>query len=127
MWNVSALRLLRQRSVVPVIAGTGSNDTQTAIYLTKEAQDAGADGALLVSPYYNKATQNGLIAHYTAIAKSTDLPLILYNIQSRTGVNINPETIVTLAKTCDNIVAVKEASGNIFPDCKADASGRWLH
>ena len=98
---------------VPVIAGTGSNDTKTAIYLTKEAQDAGADGALIVSPYYNKATQKGLIAHYTEIAKHTDLPIILYNIQSRTGVNIAPETIVTLAKTCDNIVAVKEASGNI--------------
>lgn len=98
---------------VPVIAGTGSNDTKTAIYLTKEAQDAGADGALIVSPYYNKATQKGLIAHYTEIAKNTDLPIILYNIQSRTGVNIAPETLVTLAKTCDNIVAVKEASGNI--------------
>lgn len=98
---------------VPVIAGTGSNDTQTAIYLTKEAQDAGADGALIVSPYYNKATQKGLVAHYTAIAKSTDLPIVLYNIQGRTGVNIAPETIAELGRTCDNIVAVKEASGNI--------------
>ncbi|WP_346698176.1 4-hydroxy-tetrahydrodipicolinate synthase [Catenibacillus scindens] len=98
---------------VPVIAGTGSNDTKTAVYLTQEAQAAGADAALLVSPYYNKATQKGLIAHYSEIAKNTDLPLILYNIQSRTGVNIAPETIVTLAKTCGNIVAVKEASGNI--------------
>ena len=98
---------------VPVIAGTGSNDTQTAVYLTKEAQAAGADGALIVSPYYNKATQKGLIAHYTEIAKNTDLPLILYNVQSRTGVNIAPETAVTLAKTCDNVVAIKEASGNI--------------
>ena len=96
-----------------MIAGTGSNDTKTAVYLTQEAQAAGADAALLVSPYYNKATQKGLIAHYSEIAKNTDLPLILYNIQSRTGVNIAPETIVTLAKTCDNIVAVKEASGNI--------------
>ncbi len=98
---------------VPVIAGTGSNDTQTAVYLTKEAQNAGADGALLVSPYYNKATQKGLIAHYSEIAKNTDLPLILYNVQSRTGVNIAPETAVTLAKTCDNVVAIKEASGSI--------------
>lgn len=98
---------------VPVIAGTGSNDTQTAIYLTKEAQTLGADGALIVTPYYNKATQNGLIAHYTQIAKHTDLPIILYNVQSRTGINIAPETAVTLAKTCDNIVAIKEASGNI--------------
>ena len=98
---------------VPVIAGTGSNSTDTAVYLTQEAQTAGADGALLVTPYYNKATQKGLIMHYTEIAKKTDLPLILYNVQSRTGVNIAPETAVTLAKTCDNIVAIKEASGNI--------------
>lgn len=98
---------------IPVIAGTGSNSTDTAIMLTKEAEKAGADGALLVSPYYNKATQNGLIAHYSAIAKSTDLPLILYNVPSRTGVNIMPQTAVTLAKTCDNIIGIKEASGNI--------------
>lgn len=98
---------------IPVVAGTGSNSTETAIMLTTEAEKAGADGALLVSPYYNKATQNGLIRHYTEIAKKTDLPLILYNVQSRTGVNIEPATAVTLAKTCDNIVAIKEASGNI--------------
>lgn len=103
---------------VPVIAGTGSNDTQTAIYLTKEAQTAGADGALIVSPYYNKATQKGLVAHYSEIAKNTDMPIILYNVQSRTGVNIAPETAVTLAKTCDNIVAIKEASGNISQAAK---------
>ena len=98
---------------VPVIAGTGSNDTQTAIMLTREAQEAGADGALMVTPYYNKCTQKGLIAHYSTVAAKTDLPIILYNVQSRTGVNIAPETAVTLAKTCDNIVAIKEASGNI--------------
>ena len=98
---------------VPVIAGTGSNDTQTAIYLTKEAEMAGADGALIVSPYYNKATQKGLVAHYTEIAKNTDLPIVLYNVQGRTGVNIAPATAVELAKTCENIVAIKEASGNI--------------
>lgn len=98
---------------IPVVAGIGSNSTETAIMLTTEAEKAGADGALLVSPYYNKATQNGLIRHYTEIAKKTDLPLILYNVQSRTGVNIEPATAVTLAKTCDNIVAIKEASGNI--------------
>ena len=98
---------------VPVIAGTGSNDTQTAIYLTKEAEMAGADGALIVSPYYNKATQKGLVAHYTEIAKNTDLPIVLYNVQGRTGVNIAPATAVELAKICDNIVAIKEASGNI--------------
>ena len=88
---------------IPVIAGTGSNSTETAIYLTKEAEEAGADGALVVTPYYNKATQKGLVAHYTEIAKHTDMPIILYNVQSRTGVNIAPETAVTLAKTCDNI------------------------
>lgn len=98
---------------VPVIAGTGSNSTETAIYLTKEAETLGADGALLVSPYYNKATRKGLIAHYSAIAKNADIPMVLYNVPGRTGVNIMPETAVTLAKTCDNIVAVKEASGNI--------------
>jgi 4-hydroxy-tetrahydrodipicolinate synthase len=98
---------------VPVVAGTGSNSTDTAIYLTKEAEKDGADAALLVTPYYNKATQKGLIMHYTEIAKHTDLPIILYNVQSRTGVNIAPDTAVTLAKTCDNIVAIKEASGNI--------------
>jgi len=98
---------------VPVIAGTGSNSTDTAIYLTKEAKDLGADGALVVTPYYNKATQNGLIRHYTEIAKNCDIPMILYNVPSRTGVNILPQTAVTLAKTCDNIVGVKEASGNI--------------
>lgn len=98
---------------VPVIAGTGSNSTETAIYLTKEAKDLGADAALIVSPYYNKATQNGLVAHYSAIAKSTDLPIVLYNVQSRTGVNIAPKTIETLVKECDTIVALKEASGNI--------------
>ncbi len=101
------------RKRVPVIAGTGSNSTETAIMLTREAEKAGADAALLVSPYYNKATQKGLIAHYTEIAKHTDLPLVLYNIASRTGINIEPATVVTLAKTCDNVVAVKEASGNI--------------
>ena len=98
---------------IPVIAGTGSNSTETAIYLTKEAEEAGADGALVVTPYYNKATQKGLVAHYTEIAKHTDMPIILYNVQSRTGVNIAPETAVTLAKTCDNIVGIKEASGNL--------------
>ncbi len=98
---------------VPVIAGTGSNSTETAIYLTSEAQKAGVDGALIVTPYYNKATQKGLIHHYTEIAKKTDLPIILYNVQSRTGLNIEPATAAELARTCDNIVGIKEASGNI--------------
>lgn len=98
---------------VPVIAGTGSNSTAEAIRLSKHAQSNGADALLLVTPYYNKATQKGLIQHYTAIANSVDLPIILYNVPSRTGVNILPQTAVTLAKNVKNIVAVKEASGNI--------------
>ena len=103
----------RTKHRLPVIAGTGSNCTQTAIYLSQEAEKYGADGLLLVSPYYNKATQKGLIAHYTTIANSVSLPIILYNIQSRTGVNIAPETIAELVKNVENIVGVKEASGNI--------------
>ncbi len=98
---------------IPVVAGTGSNCTETAIYLSQEAEKAGVDGLLIVTPYYNKATQKGLINHYTAIAKSVSLPIILYNVPSRTGVNITPETAVYLAKNVDNIVAIKEASGNI--------------
>lgn len=98
---------------IPVIAGTGSNCTETAVYLSQEAEKYGADGLLLVSPYYNKATQKGLIAHFTKVANSVKIPVILYNIQSRTGVNITPETIAYLAKNVENIVAVKEASGNI--------------
>ena len=98
---------------IPVIAGTGSNCTETAIYLSKEAEKFGADGLLLVSPYYNKATQNGLIAHFTAIADAVKIPIILYNIPGRTGVTIAPQTIVTLCKNVPNIVGVKEASGNL--------------
>ena len=98
---------------VPVIAGTGSNCTQTAVYLSKEAYKAGADGVLVVSPYYNKATQNGLKKHFTEIAASMDLPVVLYNIQGRTGVNIQPKTLAALSKEVENIVAVKEASGDI--------------
>ena len=98
---------------VPVIAGSGSNCTDTAIFLSREAQKAGADGLLVVSPYYNKATQKGLKQHFTAVAGSGDIPIILYNIQGRTGVNIQPKTIAELAKEVDNIVAVKEASGDL--------------
>lgn len=98
---------------VPVIAGTGSNATDTAIMLSTEAEKYGADGLLLVSPYYNKATQNGLIAHFTAIANSVKIPILLYNVPSRTGCNILPETVVKLCKEVDNIVGIKEASGNI--------------
>lgn len=98
---------------IPVIAGTGSNCTDTAVYLSKEAEKYGADALLLVSPYYNKATQKGLIAHFTRIADSVKIPVILYNIQGRTGVNIAPETLAYLAHHVKNIVGVKEASGNI--------------
>ena len=98
---------------IPVIAGTGSNCTETAIYLSTEAEKYGVDGVLLVSPYYNKATQNGLYAHFKATAEAIKVPVILYNVPSRTGCNILPETIVRLCKDVDNIMGVKEASGNI--------------
>ena len=98
---------------VPVIAGTGSNCTETAIYLSKEAEKAGADGVLLVSPYYNKSTQKGLYEHFADTANAISIPALLYNIQGRTGVNIAPSTIAKLAKDIPNIVGVKEASGNI--------------
>ncbi|MDF2538344.1 MAG: dapA [Herbinix sp.] len=98
---------------VPVIAGTGSNCTQTAIYLSKEAENHGVDALLVVTPYYNKATQKGLIAHFTAIADSVNLPIILYNVPGRTGCNLLPQTVATLVKTVNNIVGIKEASSNI--------------
>ena len=97
---------------IPVIAGTGSNNTASAIKMSKYAEEVGADGLLIVTPYYNKATQSGLIEHYKAIANSTTLPIIVYSVPSRTGVNIQPETCLELSKI-DNIVAIKEASGNI--------------
>ena len=106
---------------IPVIAGTGSNCTQTAIELSKQAEEDGADALLLVTPYYNKATQNGLIAHYKAIAESVSLPIILYNVPSRTGCNILPETAAYLGKNVENIVAIKEASGNISQVAKLKA------
>ena len=98
---------------IKVVAGTGSNCTATAIYLSTEAESYGVDGLLVVTPYYNKATQKGLIAHFTAVANSVSVPIILYNVPSRTGCNILPETAVELAKTVDNILGIKEASGNI--------------
>lgn len=106
---------------IPVIAGTGSNCTQTAVELSRQAEADGADALLLVTPYYNKATQNGLIAHYKAIAESVSLPIILYNVPSRTGCNILPETAAYLGKNVDNIVAIKEASGNISQVAKLKA------
>ena len=98
---------------VPVIAGTGSNSTEEAIALTREAEKAGADASLQVSPYYNRPTQTGLYEHFKAVANAVKIPIILYNIASRTGVNIEPETIARLANDCKNIVAVKEASGSL--------------
>ncbi len=97
---------------VPVIAGTGSNSTDETISLSRHAQEAGADGLLLVAPYYNKPTQKGLYLHFKKVAEEVKIPIILYNIPGRTGINVNPETIVALAKDCKNIVGVKEASGN---------------
>ena len=98
---------------VPVIAGTGSNCTETAVYLSQEAQKAGVDACLVVTPYYNKATQKGLIKHYTTVAKSVDLPIIMYNVPGRTGCNIQPATAVALAKNVKNIVGIKAASGDL--------------
>lgn len=98
---------------IPVIAGTGSNCTETAIYLSTEAEKYGADGVLLVTPYYNKATQKGLIEHYAKIANSIKIPVILYNVPSRTGINIQPKTVAYLVEHVDNIVGIKEASGDI--------------
>ena len=105
---------------VPVIAGTGSNNTSSAISLTKYAEEIGCDACLVVTPYYNKTTQDGLISHYSVIASSTNLPIILYNVPSRTGVNILPETCYKLSKI-PNIVAIKEASGNISQVAKIKA------
>ena len=97
---------------IPVIAGTGSNNTAHAIMMSEEAEKLGADGLLLVTPYYNKATQAGLVEHYTAIASATSLPCILYNVPSRTGTKIQPATMVEIAKRNENVKAIKEASGD---------------
>lgn len=97
---------------IPVIIGTGSNCTDSAIYYTKKAESLGADGMLVVTPYYNKATQKGLITHYTMVANATKLPIILYNVPGRTGTNLEPKTVAALSEI-ENIIGVKEASGNI--------------
>lgn len=98
---------------IPVIAGTGGNATRVVIDFSKKTEALGVDGLLVVTPFYNKATQNGLYAHYKEVAKSVSLPIIIYNVPSRTGCNIAPETAVRLARDCENIVGIKEASGNI--------------
>lgn len=111
--RVIEITIEEARKRIPVIAGTGSNSTQEAIMLTRHAAGAGADASLQVSPYYNRPTQRGLYAHFKAVADSVNIPIILYNIASRTGVNIEPETIAKLAHDCKNIAGVKEASGNL--------------
>lgn len=110
--RVIELTIQKVRGRVPVIAGTGANSTDEAIALTKHAKKAGADASLQVSPYYNRPTQKGLYLHFKAIAEAVDMPIILYNIASRTGVNIEPDTFAKLAEV-DNIVGVKEASGSL--------------
>lgn len=115
----AAVEFTRHR--VPVVAGTGSNCTKTAILLTQEAEEDGANGALIVTPYYNKATQKGLISHYSQIAAETKLPIILYNVPGRTGCNLLPETVATLVKENDNIVGLKEATGNLSQASKTMA------
>ncbi len=113
--HIAAIRYCvnRVNKRIPVVAGTGSNDTRTAVFLTKEAERAGADAALVVTPYYNKATQAGLIEHYTHIASKTNLPMILYNVPSRTGCKIESDTIAALVKDVDNIVGMKDAVGDL--------------
>ncbi len=103
----------RAKGRIPVIAGTGSNCTRTAVDMSKEAAQYGADGLLVVTPYYNKATQAGLMAHYKAVAKEAKAPIIMYSVASRTGCNIEPATVAALFRDVDNIVGVKEASGSI--------------
>ena len=99
---------------IPVVAGTGSNCTETAIYLSQEAEKFGVDGLLIVTPYYNKCTQKGLAEHYTMIAEAVHTPIIMYNIPGRTGgVTIQPETVISLVKNVENIVGVKDATGNL--------------
>ena len=113
--HLEAIRFTVEKTAgrIPVIAGTGSNNTAHAVMMSKEAQKLGADACLLVAPYYNKATQNGLVKHFATIAGAIDIPCILYNVPSRTGSNILPETAVRLAKEVENIVAIKEVSGSI--------------
>ncbi|MBE6005886.1 MAG: 4-hydroxy-tetrahydrodipicolinate synthase [Sarcina sp.] len=121
--HLEAIRFSAQvaKGRVPVIAGTGSNNTAHAVMMSEEAEKLGADGLLLVTPYYNKATQDGLYTHYRTIASATKLPCIVYNVPSRTGTNILPETMARLAKDQANIAGIKEASGNISQVAKLAA------
>lgn len=106
-----AVRMVNHR--IPVVAGTGSNCTREAVHLSKEAEEAGVDGLLAVTPYYNKATQGGLIRYYTEIAEAVKLPIIMYNVPGRTGCNVLPETAATLFRDVENIVGIKEATGSV--------------
>ena len=111
--SVISYTIEKVKNRIPVIAGTGGNCTEQVIAFSKKAEVVGADGLLVVTPYYNKATQNGLYEHYKAIASAVEIPIILYNVPSRTGVNILPDTAARLGREVENIVALKEASGNI--------------
>ena len=111
--DVIKFAIERVKGRLPVIAGTGSNTTYTTVDMSKEAVEYGADGLLLVTPYYNKCTQAGLVAHYKMVAEEAKAPIILYSVAGRTGMNIAPETVATLYNEIDNVVAIKEASGNI--------------
>lgn len=113
--HVSCIRFVSEvtKKRIPVIAGTGSNCTDSAVYLSKEAEKCGVDGLLLVTPYYNKATQNGLKAHYKTIASNVKVPILLYNVPSRTSVAIQPKTVVELCREVPNIVGVKDATGDL--------------
>lgn len=111
-----AIRFAGKR--IPVVAGTGSNCTKTAVQLSKEAEEAGADGLLIVTPYYNKATQAGLMKHYSMIADEVKIPIIMYNVPGRTGCNLMPETVAGLVKAKSNIVGLKEATGNVAQAAK---------
>ncbi|SHK22589.1 4-hydroxy-tetrahydrodipicolinate synthase [Hathewaya proteolytica DSM 3090] len=106
---------------IPVIAGTGSNNTASAIEMSKYAQSVGVDGLLVITPYYNKTTQQGLVKHFKAIDNAVSVPIILYNVPSRTGVNIQPDTLVKIIGCCSNVVAIKEASGDISQVAKISA------
>jgi len=110
--SVIEIAVKQTKGRVPVIAGTGSNSTDETILLTRHAKETGADAVLLITPYYNKPTQNGLIAHYTKIAESVDIPMVLYNVPGRTAINMEPETVARLSEL-KNIIALKEASGNL--------------
>ncbi len=111
--NVIKLTVDAVNKRVPVVAGTGSNSTQEAVVLTQFAQEVGVEASLLITPYYNKPTQEGLYHHFKTVASNVDIPIILYNVPSRTGVNIQPETVYRLSSNCKNIVGIKEASGSL--------------